>query len=108
MRHLLLCLLLTSCNAYDPSMLPLPGCLWLMVGRVDAPVGADTGEPCYRVTAPEHARVSPVPIDECDAEALGLESVTVRRGESVWRYSEPDVLGAGSYTTKWVSCGDEQ
>jgi hypothetical protein len=107
MRAILICLLLTSCSAYDAALLPLPRvCLWRSVGAVDSAVGADTGQPCYRVTAPEHARVSPVELDACDAEELGLETVTVQRGETVWRYSEPNLAGAGTFKTRWVNCGD--
>ena len=102
MRVLLLCLALASCSAYDASLLPLPGCLWLGVGSVTTQPGAD----CYRVTAPEHARVSPVPIDECEAEGYGLPSVTVVAGETVWLYSEPNLAGAGVFKTKEVTCGE--
>jgi hypothetical protein len=105
---LLLALALVGCNTYDASLLPglSSVCLWRGTGVVTAPVQDDASFDCYRVTAPEHARVSPVEINACEAEAVGMSTVTVRRGEAVWKYAEPDFDGAGSFRTKWVACGE--
>ncbi len=102
-------LALPCCNTYDESLIPGLGavCLWIPVTPVTKPAtDNDPAAECYRVTAPEHARVSPVPLDPCDAADLGLEVVVVRKGEPVYRYSEPDLNGPGAYRATAVACGE--
>lgn len=107
-RVLLLAILLASCNTYNESLIPglSSVCLWASQGSVDGPVNDDPTVDCYRVTAPEHARVSPVDLSPCDAAELGLQTVTVSKGERVWMYSEPDLDGTEMFRSRAVACGE--
>jgi len=106
MRALLLLALLLGCSTYDASLLPV--CLWTEVRTTTQPTSEQpAGFDCYTVTAPSgHSRVSPVELPVCDAETLGLGAVTVQKGERVWMYSEPSLVGAGEFRTKWARCGE--
>ncbi len=96
-------LLLTSCSVYDSSLLPF--CFWSDVGPVYEVPGVDPkpGNDCFRLRAPDGARVSAVPLDTCDASDEGLSEVTVPIGEPVFRYSSLD-LSPGKYQASWVPC----
>lgn len=90
-----------GCATYEDA---LPFCLWDSVGAVDTvPSTPEPTAACFRVRAPESARVSAEPIDACDADVLGAEEVTVPAGEPVYRYSYPSV-GAGTFKASWVEC----
>lgn len=104
MKHLLLLTLtLTSCQPVVDTLGDVV-CLWRDMGAVYEPSSdPEPGEGCLRVTAPEHARVSAVELDPCDAEDQGHATVLVPAGDPVYRYSEPD-LTTEPYVASWEAC----